>query len=116
MQPSAALKITIGRGHSRYAPLPLKAVDRSLLKEHVLVWRSSYASSIFITQYVLIRINWMRTVLSPYALDANQMWRSFGHAIIDSSNYCFVANPNDAVAEFPSNLLRGYAQRRQASD
>ena len=37
----------------------------------------------------------MRTVLSPYALDANQMWRSFGHAIIDSSNYCFVANPND---------------------
>jgi len=50
MQPSAALKITIGRGHFRYASLPLKAVDRSLLKEHVLVWRSSYASSIFITK------------------------------------------------------------------
>ena len=67
-------------------------------------------------QYILIRINWMRTVLSPYALDANQMLaklRPYHHEL----KQVFVANFfNDAVAEFPSNLLRDYAQRRQASD
>lgn len=42
-------------------------------------------------QYTLIRINWMRTVLSPYALDANQMLaklRPYHHEL----KQLFVAN------------------------
>ena len=66
-------------------------------------------------QNTLIRINWMRTVLSPYALDANQMLAKLRPHHYELKQL-FVANPNDAVAEFPSNLLRDYAQRRQASD